>query len=83
MRVLLEAGIAQGLSSCPHLLSVWRSSGDPNLNEAMLAEKCVPPKIAIIVCSRRATGDDQSGFISIAVLPRIRADNEHKTAMCM
>jgi len=49
----------------------------------MLAAKCVPPRMAITVCSMRATGDDQSGSISIAAPPKIRADNEHKTAMCM
>ena len=81
--MLLEAGIAHGLSSNPHLLSVCWLSGVPYLNEAMLAEKCVPPRMAITVCSMNAAEDDQSGFVSIVALPKVRADREHKTAMCM
>ena len=36
--MLLGAGIAHGLSSWPHRLSACWPSGDPNLNDATLAE---------------------------------------------
>lgn len=81
--MLLEAGIAHGLPSYPHLLTVCWLSGAPYLNDATLAAKCVPPRMAITVCSMNATEDDHSGFISVVALPRISADREHNTAMCM
>ena len=49
----------------------------------MLAAKCVPPRMAITVCSMKAAEDDHSGFMSIVTLPKIRADMEHRTEMCM